>query len=374
MTFSGVGNYSTGSVQTWQIGLLASKTTSEGGAVLETEQVDWEPSDPVSFDPETIGGNLSPNIRVPMVTSRTINRDGKTYVTTNTYRRDEQNPFVARFNDYARPYLVTETGDLTRQTQRVFFYANYFIDKISSETITVGSESFTKSYSFDPNTSFLNSQTILGITTNFTSDRGNVKTSTDAKNNKTTYGYIWGLANSIQTPEFTVTRVINPEGTVASETRRGFTTRFDYDSAFRLATITPPAGTSNPTTFEYDNVGGTFARTRRGQSVVTSLLDGFGRVSGTQNSVGVKTDVTVDACGRTTYQSYPFETTSVGTSFEFDGLGRLRRETHADTTFRTFDYSGSDVTITDEELRQTAQHWETFGDPAASRLATVRAC
>ena len=43
-------------------------------------------------------------------------RAGTNYRTANTYD-------TANFNDYGRPYLVTETGQLTRATQRTFTYA-----------------------------------------------------------------------------------------------------------------------------------------------------------------------------------------------------------------------------------------------------------
>lgn len=48
--------------------------------------------------------------------------------------------------------------------------------------------------------------------------------------------------SSVQTPEYTISRSINSDGTVASETRRGFTTFFSYDALQRLTQTTPPVG------------------------------------------------------------------------------------------------------------------------------------
>jgi YD repeat-containing protein len=76
-----------------------------------------------------------------------------------------------------------------------------------------------------------------------------------------------GLSNGY--PEYTIGRVINADGTVASETRRGFTTSFEYDDLGRVEKVTPPAGDEIVT--EYDNVGGA--------TVIRNCLDRYAKLS-----------------------------------------------------------------------------------------------
>ena len=75
-----------------------------------------------------------------------------------------------------------------------------------------------------------------------------------------------------------------------------------------------------------------------GGSLVTTTLDGFGRVTLTANNLNepVKTASVYDACGRATFQSYPFTGPAglaKGASFTYDALGRLiEREEPSDTS------------------------------------------
>jgi len=63
---------------------------------------------------------------------------------------------------------------------------------------------------------------------NFTNDaHGNVERVTKANGKWTRYTYEWGVVQDTITPAHTTTRVINPDGTVASETQAGRTTTFE---------------------------------------------------------------------------------------------------------------------------------------------------
>jgi YD repeat-containing protein len=78
---------------------------------------------------------------------------------------------------------------------------------------------------------------------------GNVASVTKGNNKTTTFSYAWGVVKNTTTPEYTVSREINPDGTVASETRAGRTTTFQYDPLERYFTQTQPPGgpsQSNP--------------------------------------------------------------------------------------------------------------------------------
>ena len=354
----------------WTFGLQSSISVDGG---TETETQTWVQSDPISNDTRTVGGVVDQKTYVPLVQSQTVTRQGWTGTTSYSYAG------AANFNDYGRPYQVQESNsDIgLRQTNRTFQYgfSGYIVDKIASETVSVpGVESFTKSYSYNSSNGFLWSQIIYGVPTSFGADaRGNVSSSTDARGNTTAYSYQWGRVSSTQTPFYTISRSINNDGTIASETRRGFTTSFSYDDLERVVLTTPPytIPSGNLTTTTYDNTSAASFQVTRGGSVVTTYIDGFGRTTRTQNSVGVQTAFTFDACGRHAYESYPFTSTNIGVSIQYDGLSRIRKKTNPDGTFATFDYSGLTVVATNERGYTTTQSRKAFSNPDDTRVYSV---
>ena len=369
-TFLGIGSGSP-QLSAWQVGLLESKTLSEGSLALEEEELEWVRSVAISSEDESVGFYNDSEIYIPLMEKRTVTRRAERYATTNSYRTTD-------FNDFGRPWKIVESGDLTRTTTRVFQYGfgPYIVDRVASESVKVaGDKTFTMSRAFDLGDGFMKSETVYGIKTTFTPDSfGNLARIKNANNNTTQFSYSQGVLRNTTTPEYTITRSINSDGTVASETQRGLTTRFEYDRLFRTTEIDPPAGNNIVTA--YDNQNGSFRRVKRGSSVFTTELDGLGRVSGTSNSVQVKTHADWDACGRRVYQSYPFTgNISIGTAFEYDALGRLKKKTNTGpNTTMTYSYSGSngiDVTIEDEEGRTTVQDWSAFGDPRDARLVKL---
>jgi len=386
----------------WRIGALKRKyvgvkrTGNHIDGALHYERFDWDFSAPVSNLSEN--GLIGRHTHAPLVKSRTVYRtesDGlRSYQTTYTYdKTDYDSKRANNFSDYGRPTTTAEAGELRRLTTRTYFYpegddpsfGNYLVNMLDSETVKVDkddSESFTKSYGYEPDTGFRNSQTIYGIPTTFTrDDGGNVKTSTDANDHRTTYDYQGGVQSAVHTPEYTIRRQINPDGTVRSETRRVWdgqrledsTTTFSYDDLLRVIEKDPPG--TNPMRTTYDPAG-KFITVTRGPSVTTSTLDGLGRVTGTSNTVGVRTTIRYDACGRRAFQSYPFTGTSQpGTTYVRDALGRVKTLTNGDGTTVTFDYRNHTpyraTLITDENKHQTTQVWSSFGDPDEARLVAL---
>lgn len=394
-TFLGVGNnYSTGTA--WNIGLVSSKVVKQGTSTLETTSLAWTPSVAISLDQQIVGPNFDQDTFVPLLDLRTITRGGRNYVTDFAYT-------TANFNDYGRANSIVETGDLSRTTTRTFDYAftPYIKDRMASETVSVASSSFATSYAYDDSSGFKTSETIYGVTTTFApTPNGNVQSATDARNNTTSFTYDWGVLKDVITPEYaptaTVSRSINPEGTVASETRRvktapgttftNATTSFQYDDLFRLTRRTPPAG--SPVDYSYDNAGGAWTKVTRdpdgvggvAPSVVENFLDGLGRVYRVQNSLPILSDTSRDACGQSTFVSYPYSGTPSpipGSTYAYDGLGRVKSKTDpgntSGTTVISYAYpTGVDVHITDEAGRITQQHWAAFGAPSEARLLSVR--
>jgi YD repeat-containing protein len=312
---------------------------------------------------------------------RIISRDGRAYATTFAYGGAGR---TDHFGDYHQPNRITESGELSRTITRSYFHgaAPYVRGLISRETVTVGSESWTRTWDYDATTGFKIRQTEFGtsigggIPTTFSADdRGNLRTITSATRKTTTFDYSWGQVSATRTPEYTTTRVVNFDGTIASQTAAGRTTRFTYEAhydAFRL-TRTQPAGGTNPIVIEY-GPDGAWTRTTRGARIETITLDGFGRpVRTDKNSSGVATRTEYDAEGRIVYAGYPFAgAADIGAILEYDALHRLTRRYNPDATASRRSYGAGTVTLTDEEGRSTVQSWGAFGDPHQARLLSVR--
>ncbi len=372
----------------WKLGSQITREVWDGAVKVEEETQTWVQSDPVSRDTE---GSLQwtyaalPGVRT--VTRRHIDGTSASFQTTQTYHSQAYSGTSARnFSDFGRPETTVETGQLSRTTQREFFYpmpnsdpsfGTFIVDRVKVERVQVPPDAnvFTKSYVFDIVTGFKKSETLLGITTTYQpTSGGNVYKATDANSHTTTYVYDWGVPEVITTPEWTITREINPTGTIKWETRvggEGHRTNFTYDKLFRLKDTDPPLGST--TTREYDNTAGTYARVLRGPSLVTTHLDGYGREDWTENSLTIKTDKTYDACGRVFYESYAFTGASnIGTTYTLDALGRVTKKENPDLSSTRYDYSnGIDVKATDEKNHVTDYDFSAFGNPDDARLMSV---
>ena len=155
----------------------------------------------MSLFPES---GISFRTHVALLKTRSVVRAGSSqvYKTTNTYDTRAYSPGRAsNFNDFGRAKEVLEEGELVRKTTRTFFYgtssdpsfATLLTDKTASETVQVGTEAFTSSWKYEPETGFLRSETLNGITTTYTrDDLGNVASVKDAKGNVTRFTYEWG--------------------------------------------------------------------------------------------------------------------------------------------------------------------------------------
>ena len=239
----------------------------------------------------------------------------------------------------------------------------------SRELTTVSGQTVQKTWVHNTNTGFRTSETVYGITTTFTPDSsGNVATSTKANGKSTNFSYTHGQVSFWSSPGMSVSRSILLDGTVASETVAGRRTNFDYDLLFRLVRTAPPGGV-NPTVVDYSNVD---VRTSRGPSSTLAELDGFGRVISTIDSVGRRSRTEFNGEGRRTYESYVYTSLDKGTSYSFDVLGRVMRESNPDSTSRTYSYVGNNVTVHDEKARFTQLRRQAFGDPDDTRLSGFR--
>jgi YD repeat-containing protein len=314
------------------------------------------------------------------VSQQTITRAGGLYTTTYSYHTTD----YTHFADYHLPYQIVESGELGRTTTRTLQHLStpYIVGQIAAETTRVGSDTYNKSWTYETSTGFMQSQTIYGLVTTFQPDgMGNVSKVTKGNETAATMTHSFGMMKDVVTAHTTVSREINPDGTVASETRGTRQTTFRYDDLSRIIYTQPPGGTS-PITTTYDGPAGAgTVLVQRGASSTLTGLDGFGRPIAMAAGAGVRTSTAYDAEGRKTYEGYPFDTTlgsanggtDIGTVISYDGLGRVANRRNPDGTSVTFNYDQpGKVAITDENGHATVQTRRAFGNPDDTRLVAVK--
>jgi len=97
----------------------------------------------------------------------------------------------------------------------------------------------------------------------------------------------------------------------------------------------------------------------------------------TENGLLVRTHIRYNEEGQKTYESLPFlgdwdGPSDIGTTFQYDSLGRVSRATNAAATYRTYEYDGNMLTVRDEKSRATVFTRKAFGDPDDVRLTGLR--
>ena len=249
-----------------------------GGGLLEHETLTY---DTVAFDVYTI----------PIVASRTLLRGTRSFTTTYSYSPDN-------FKDYGNPQQIVEQGELSRTT--MITYRHDFARYVKGRVASVAVDGFTRSYSYNDQ-GFLTGQTIYGVDTQFAPDgAGNVASVTDANNRMTTFTYDSGVLKDTGTPEFTIGRTINADGTVASETVGIVTTSFTYDALGRLTSANTDTPGREATTTSYPMSGDVWDAIRVSQGSSSSTLtdlDGFGQPTHSADLVGVQTSTTMATIG-----------------------------------------------------------------------------
>ena len=323
------------------------------------------------------------------IQTRRITRNGRTYTTEYQYTIDANT-----LDDYHRVYRIIETGapgELSRTTTFDYQHLNgplawpYILGLVTQEDVLIGGQTSSRSWTYDTTTSssptiagFRRSETVNGITTQLTPDAlGNVATITKANEKSVSFAYSYGQVSQTSTPGVLTTRVINPDGTVQSETSAGRTTSYEYDALGRVKVTRPPGVHEIRTVYSANSIV-----TTRGDSKVTTTLDGFGRPIATLNNLDVRTRTEYDAEGRKVYESLPFVAGfgegDVGTRFTYDGLGRVTREEPwrgsaglSAGNARTRTYVGNSIILHDENGHDTTLIRQAFGHPDDVRLTGV---
>ncbi|MFA5073121.1 MAG: PKD domain-containing protein [Nitrospirota bacterium] len=347
----------------WKIGLPISKQIS--GSASLSESYAWVASGSISNDRisnsgwnGTGGFIYDAAIYVPRQSSKSITRDGKTYTTT-----------YSNYDSYDNPTSIAETGDVNRNTSLSYWYnTSKNIIANTPDVVTISgsfSESFSTDYAYDTNGN-VTQITKNGVPTYFTYDgSGNLDTVRDANNHTTSFDWSYGRISKKQNPIYAITRIINSDGTIASETNgKGFQTSYTYDGNLRLTRISPPIG--NYTAISYPSNHSSKTQTRGGYSITTSY-DGFGRQTGTSDSKGISTSI-----GYRAYGPKLSSGSNVGDTVNYDFFERIDNVVHKDNQTIDYAYSNSNVAITDEIGKQTTLTYNAFGNPDEKFLMSVK--
>jgi YD repeat-containing protein len=193
----------------------------------------------------------------PEIGQRTITRDGQTFVTTFAYDMNVNQP-PERIGQYHRPLTIVETGTAgTRTTQMTYDHSSaWILGLLATHTVSAGGQTFSRSWGNNLSTGFRQTESVAGKVTTFVPDSlGNVITVTKPNQTSTSFTYEWGRVKSTTTEEgVQITREIDVDGTVRSETTAARTATYEYDILGRLSVVRPPTGNVTVTTYAADSV------------------------------------------------------------------------------------------------------------------------
>ncbi len=325
-------------------------------------------------------GEVDTNSYAPVLLDTDITYDGNTGAHFTYYNGHDE---------FGNPTEIIETDGLDSTDDKVTTIS-YFTDPdnhwiiglAKDETTTLSGETSTIDRDFF-NTGRLQSETVNGVKTSYTYDTsGNVHTIKDANSHTTTKSnYSRGIAQLEIHPEsVTIQRSVNTKGTVdwirdGRGYAEGHQKDFSYDGRNRLTGITFPKVGSAAVSINWTSTSKILTR---GNYKETVLFDGFGReIKKTREDLSpinasnvnvIETIIDYDEYGRKVFESYPNSTTD-GTTYEYDTINRTTKITHPDASFRTYDYkAGKEVIETNERGFETVTFYRSFGHPNKDRV------
>jgi RHS repeat-associated protein len=388
-------------MMTYGVGLTLQKSLADGALVVSSSWGTGAEVSPAYFTAPAYSDNCGPyrvwdaGVFPPVLLSTTVERDGAAFETGS-----------ADFDAYGQPQTVVEHGYVgafgaappvwTRETSWSYFHSppdHLLRGRPLTQHVCIDGECYDQGWTYLGPGHTPDSQTASGVRTVFTYDPvdGELRRVTDAAGKHLDLEhYAFGVPDQVSFGgAITVTREVSWEGWVHGETNgRGYTTQLDYDEAGRLVKVTPPGG-SLPTSYEYAP-DLSWTRQTHGAYSRTTWLDGLGRSTLTEDTLGTVVEQAYDPMGRVVFQAYPHDGSApaVGDRLEYDGLGRVVRRTRAyqPATDACDDPHGCVVTTAydancvfttvERSAGTTLPTWHcyaSFGDPSEQRLVQVLA-
>lgn len=374
-TFYGPNTADSG--RNYLIGTLLGRKVYEGETLVHEEDYTWGYKKTISHTPYKYASVTAFDVHtwVPVLTNRTITRDGTSYSTTYS-------DFDPTYDFF--PQTVMESGQKDRTTFITYWDnpSKHILGLVEDETITStegGMFHILRSYTANGDLQYIDR---YGMRIDYSYDaNGNLERAQDESGNGITYGgYEYGRPKTIQTGEYTYSQRINPAGTLRLITRSTWTqtgnvthkTFYTYNPLNRLIRAETPLESNVVITYNPNDWSKTIAK---GEAWVRYTHDGFGRVSSAENREGIQWDITYDPLGNISYTSYPFASDNIGDSFDYDSLGRLTRITHPDSTTVEYSYlAGNTLRMNNERGFITEFSYESCGAPDEKRLTKGRRC
>ncbi|RQP24790.1 Ig-like domain repeat protein [Piscinibacter terrae] len=358
-TYQHIGPNYASSGSLWSVGLLMRKQIGS----LQTETYGWTVQSISSQQYKRPGAwrasRLDSAVYAPVLSGRTIKRDGQDYSAT-----------YGSLDGYGNAGTATESGPngggrtITRN-----YYANtakWIVKQVQDETVSGGGVSITRD--FDGNGNLL-SMSRDGVATTYSYDgEGNVASATFPRSLAHSYAnYKRGIPMTESQPEsISITRVVSGEGNVTSQTNgESKTTSYTYDGLNRIKSIGYPVGNSVSVSYTANTKTAT-----RGSLTETTTLDGFGRPTSITMG-GVAYTYRYDALGRRVFVSNPG--VSQGNTYQFDMLDRVTRVTHPDSQYLAVTYSAGSKSVQDERGYSTTYSYRAYADPDAALLVNIAA-
>lgn len=362
------GFKSSKSGECYKYGLQQSKITQDNGIEEITEYTWSKLPNKISTYKYIVKATCGDDdIFVPILTNEVITRDGTKY--TKNY---------SNFDEYGNVGTVTESGSHTKTINTTYWknidnnIVKGFAKTVNFKGDNLTPGDFSINYTYNDTGSSLGKIKLIdkyGVATSYTyDDNANLSSIKNANNNITYYSWSNGSISKITNDYYSISRVINLDGTVKSETNgRGFTTNYSYDDNMRLTKITPPAGTPTTVTYKLTNGYLTEKIKTRNNFSETSYYDGTGRIFRNTNSLGAEKKNFFRANGVTDHT-----TSNIGDNIYYDRIGRILSVIHKDDTSINYEYTNdADFSIFDELGNTTVIKYKYFGYPEEKFISTV---
>ena len=356
VTYKHVGPNYASSGSLWMVGLLMQKQIGS----TQSETYSWTPQVVSSQQFKRPGAwqatRFDSNTNAPMLSSKTVVRDGVSHTTT-----------FSGFDSYGNPSSVVESGpNGGSRTTGLTYYQNtslWILKQVKNQNVSGGVQ---VTRNVDGVGNLLN-VTQDGVTTSYShlSD-GSVSQAIFPRGLTHNYSnYKRGIPQTENQPEgVSLSRTVSDSGNVLSETNgRGYTTSYNYDGLNRVTRIAPPQG--NVTTISY---GSASKSATCGSLSESTQYDGFGRPSSV-TLAGITRTYGHDTLGRTTFVSNP--SSSIGTSYQYDILDRVTFVTNADSTNRAISFGAASKSVRDERGFSTTYNFRAYGDPGQQFLMSI---
>ena len=340
----------------WKVGLLLEKSIS--GSASESHTYQWD-GQLISYEnnlrPQRFVTQYDTASYAPILTRKTITRDGSSYSTA-----------FSNHDQYGNPHNISESGNASRTTSLTYYInlSKWIIKQVEDESI---SGAGTIARTFDSNGN-LTREDRFGVATSYgRTSSGDISSKTNARGYTISYsGHYRGIPTNENHPAgVTISRSVNPTGTIASERNgRGYTKTFTYDGLNRLTGINMPTGSSIGISW-----GSASKSLTRGSYQENTTFDGFERPTKISKG-GIAKTMDYDALGRKTFESYPGS--SSGLSFSYDAIGRVTGISHPGGS-KSMNYSGNSVSVSNERGYSTTYGYRSYGNPDYRELVSISA-